>query len=432
VASRRVLTVARREYLARIRTKAFWITTVALPLLLAAMLVVPALLATQARSTLRVVAVDATGRLGEELAALSDVPVSDVPMEGDDAAMAAFSVTVEEPTGDPEAQRAALDRRILSGAVDAWIWIDEEAIESGRLPYHGESVSNFLTQGRLERELSRLVHDDRLRRAGLDPVAIGELTRGVALVTVRVSSEGSRAEGAEAGIFLSYGLFFLLYIVLLIYGQQVMTGVLEEKTNRIVEVIVATTTPTDLMAGKLAGVCGVALTQLALWMGTVAVLTAPGVVERVALLPPQISIPRVPAQIYVHFFAFFLLGFVLYATFYAAIGAAFNNVQEAQQFASLAAFVLIAPILFFWTVVNDPDSTLSVVMSLVPPFTPLLMLLRITIKTPPAWQIALGYAATALFAWLMIRIAGRIYRVGILMVGKKPTLPELWRWVRYG
>jgi ABC-2 type transport system permease protein len=144
------------------------------------------------------------------------------------------------------------------------------------------------------------------------------------------------------------------------------------------------------------------------------------------------SIPRVPAGVYVHFFAFFLLGFVLYATFYAAIGAAFNNVQEAQQFASLAAFALIAPILFFWTVVNDPDSTLSVVMSLVPPFTPLLMLLRITIKTPPAWQIALGYATTALFAWLMIRIAGRIYRVGILMVGKKPSLPELWRWVRHG
>lgn len=425
--SRRIWTVARREYLARVRSKAFWITTVALPVFLVAMLVVPALLATQARSTLEVVAVDATGRLGAELAALSDVP-----LEAESAAVAAFTVTVEAAAADPAAQQAALDERIRAGAVDAWIWIDEEAIDSGRLPYHGESVSNFLTQGRLERELSRVVRDDRLRRAGLDPAEIGALTRGVALATVRVSAEGSRAEGAEAGIFLSYGLFFLLYIVLLIYGQQVMTGVLEEKSNRIVEVIAATTTPADLMAGKLAGVCGVALTQLAIWMGTVAVVTAPGVVASLGLLPPQISIPRVPAAVFLHFFAFFLLGFVLYATFYAAIGAAFNNVQEAQQFASLAAFVLVAPILFFWTVVNDPDSTLSVVLSLVPPFTPLLMLLRITIKTPPAWQIAAGYLATALFAWLMIRIAGRIYRVGILMVGKKPTLPELWRWVRYG
>jgi ABC-2 type transport system permease protein len=107
-------------------------------------------------------------------------------------------------------------------------------------------------------------------------------------------------------------------------------------------------------------------------------------------------------------------------------------VQEAQQFAGFAALLLVAPMLFFWSVLNDPDSRLSVVASLIPIFTPLLMLLRIAVKTPPAWQIALGYALTAAFTWLMVRVAGRIYRVGILMVGKKPTLPELWRWVRYG
>ncbi len=419
-------TIARREYATRIRSRAFWLLTLLLPCLLLAVLVAPLLAVSRARGTHRLVIVDATGRLGSALA--SEL----APAEERSSGSAAFAVSLEEASGDPQAQLADLDRRVLSGAIDAWVWLDEAAIAAGRVEYHAASVANFLTQELLEQALSTVVGRDRLRRAGFDPEQVGSLTRPVDLATVRVSRAGSREEGAMAGFALAQVLFFLLYVVLVFYGQQVLTGVLEEKANRIVEVMAATTRPAELMLGKLVGICAVALTQLAIWLALLAVVAAPGLLAGLFALPAEFAMPRLEPSLFLHFVGFFLLGFFLFATLYAAIGAAFNNVQEAQQFAGVAALLFVAPMFFFVSVLNDPDSRLSVAASLVPAFTPLLMMLRIAVKTPPAWQVALGYALTAACAWLMVRLAGRIYRVGILVVGKKPTLPELWRWVRYG
>ncbi|MCZ7652699.1 MAG: ABC transporter permease [Thermoanaerobaculia bacterium] len=132
-----------------------------------------------------------------------------------------------------------------------------------------------------------------------------------------------------------------------------------------------------------------------------------------------------------HFLLLFLLGYFFFATLYAAIGAASNNLQEAQQFAGVVVIFLVAPVLLMMPVINDPDSVLAVVVSLIPPFTPLLMMLRIAVKMPPAWQIALGYLLSGGFTLLLVWLCARIYRVGILMHGKKPSLAELWRWLRY-
>ncbi len=418
--------IARREATTRLRSKAFWVLTAALPLFLFAVSVVPTLLLSQTGSTHRLVVVDTTGRLGEalltELASAHELAPEAAP----------FAASLEALAADASAQLADLDRRVLDGEIDAWVWLDEAAVGAGRVEYHAASVANFLTQEMLAGALSTLLGRDRLEAAGLDAGRVAELTRPVQLVTVRISAAGSREEGAGTGFALAYVLFFLLYMVLIVYGQQVLTGVLEEKNNRIVEVVVATTRPAELMAGKLVGIGAVALTQLAIWLALAALATLPGVLGRFLTLPAGFDLRRLEPMLLGHFLVCFLLGFALYATFYAAIGAAFNSVQEAQQFAGFAAFLLVAPVLFFFSVLNDPDSRLSVASSLFPVFTPLLMLLRIAVKPPPAWQIALGYALTAAFTWLMVRLAARIYRVGILMVGKKPTLPELWRWVRYG
>lgn len=418
--------VARREIVTRLTSRAFWILTGALPLFLLAVTVVPVLVLSQVRSTHRLVVVDATGRLGKAL--IAELAAGQVPAPGTPP----FAAGLEPLAADAGAQLADLDRRVLAGEIDAWVRLDAAALAAGRVEYHAASVSNFLTQELLVGALSTVLGRHRLRGAGLDPEQVAELTRPIELSTVRVSAAGSRAEGAEAGFALAYGLFFLLYMVLVAYGQQVMAGVLEEKANRIVEVVAATTPPAELMAGKLAGICAVALIQLGIWLALAAVVTLPGLLARYVALPSGFDPPRLEPLVLLHFLGFFLLGFLLYATFYAAIGAACSNVQEAQQFAGFAALVLIAPMFFFWSVLNDPDSRLSVVASLVPIFTPLLMLLRIAVKTPPGWQIALGYALTAAFTWWMVRVTARIYRLGILMVGKKPTLPELWRWARYG
>jgi ABC-2 type transport system permease protein len=132
-----------------------------------------------------------------------------------------------------------------------------------------------------------------------------------------------------------------------------------------------------------------------------------------------------------HFGLLFILGFFSFATLYAAIGSAFNNLQEAQQAASVVVVFIVIPALLLHPVINDPNSTMAVVLSLIPLFTPLLMPLRIAIEMPPVWQLGLAYALSLGFVWLMVSLCARVYRVGILMYGKKPTFQEIWRWLRY-
>ena len=433
-----IVAIARREYLARVRTKGFWISTVLLPLFMGAMVFVPTMIASRARATHRMAVVDETGQLGEALAQelAGKKPSSTEKADGKklvdsrvDREAASF-VLEQVPPGEPKAQRAELDRRVLAGEIDSWIRISPEALGASRVEYRAESVSNFITQQRLERALSTVIGRYRIETAGLDADRIADMTRDVELSTVRLSAEGERAEAGIAGFFLAYFLFFLLYMSVAIYGQQVLNGVLEEKTSRVVEVIVAAVRPFDLMLGKLAGIGLVGLTQLAIWLATMVTLTGPGMMTAMAWMPGG-KLPEISLAVVGHFLVLFLLGYFFFATLYAAIGAATNNVQEAQQFAGVVIIFLIAPVLLMVPVINDPDSALAVVLSLVPPFTPLLMMLRIAVKMPPVWQIALGYLLTSVFIVFLIWVCARIYRVGILMYGKKPTFQELWRWVRH-
>lgn len=441
----RVLT--KREYLSRIKTKGFWISTVAVPLLFAALGVLPAVVMSKTTTEHALVVVDETGRLGEGLARrLAREVVREVAGEETEGAPeqvaeetlgegpVRFDVTVTAPAAAGEArgsQRQELERRVLEGEIDAWIWISEEGLARDRVEYHAESVSNFVTQEVLEGALSEEVRRLRFADAGIDAELVEELGRGVDLETVRVSEEGSRAEAGFAGVVLAYVLFFLLYMVIVLYGQQVMNSVIEEKSSRAVEVVISTVKPFELMMGKLFGVGLVGLTQLAIWLGSLAALTAPAVLSSLAFVPEDAGIPSLEPSLAVHFLICFVLGYFLYASFYAAIGSAFNNVQEAQQLASVAVIFLIAPLVLFVPVINDPGATWAAVASMVPLFTPLLMMLRIAVKEPPLWQIAVGYGGTALFVLFMIWLTARIYRVGILMYGKKPTVKEIWRWVRY-
>jgi ABC-2 type transport system permease protein len=444
--SRQALVVAQREYLSRVKSLGFWLATIVLPLLLAALSILPTLFLFKSVSAHRVAVVDQTGELGEGLAArlapatVAAAKQSDATGGGaegfeqqieEQLESARFKLTLEPATADPEAQKAALNRRVLAGELDAWIWIGGDALDSSRVEYHAESVSNFITQDRLQDALTEVTREKRFRHAGFDPEQIRELNRRVRLTTFRITEEGGEEEGAEAGLILAYALFFLLYMVLVFYGQQVMNGVIEEKSSRIVEVVVSTVRPFELLMGKLLGICGAALTQLAVWLGTMVAFTLPGVVSAMAWIPEGVDVPTISPGLIIHFVLLFLLGFFVFSTIYAAIGSAFNNVQEAQQWAGFIVIFLVAPVLFFWMVINDPDSTVSVVASLIPIFTPLLMMLRIAIKAPPVWQIALGYFLTTGFTLGMIWLSARVYRTGILMYGKKPTLKELWRWVRY-
>lgn len=428
--------IAKREYLTRVQSKGFWVATLLLPLAMGALVILPSLIMAKTKSTLRLTVVDAVGGLGDELgrrlesAAAEAVQKTAGFKRDTEPETAIIEATVVAGAADPSAQTAELDRRVLAGELDAWIRIVPESLETNEVEYRAESVANVLTQRTLEKVLGRVFSEARLTAAGYDAPKVVGLTQPVDLTTLKVTDEGTREEAGMSGFFLAYLLFFLLYTVVAVYGGIVMNGVLEEKSSRIVEVLLSTTTPKELLIGKLLGISAAGFTQISTWAVALGVLTAPGVVGAYAggMLD---KIPVVAPMVLVHFLLHFLLGFFLFATLYAAIGSATNNVQEAQQFGGIVMPFLIAPVIFMMPVINDPDSTLAVALSLFPPFTPLLMLLRIAVKTPPAWQIALGYLLTTGFVLGLVSICARIYRVGILMYGKKPTFRELGRWLRY-
>jgi ABC-2 type transport system permease protein len=417
--------LAKREYLVRVKSKGFWFGILVLPLFLGAVFAVPTLVLSKTRAQLDLVLVDATGRLGEGVAERLGRageglgPVADV------------ALTVAAPAPDPVAQRRDLDRRLLAEEIDAWLWVDEQAVETGSIEYHARNVSNTFTLAILERALSGEVRELRLTEAGFDPDQVATLIEEVRLRTVRVSAAGSRQEAGEAGFILAYALFFMLYMVLLIWGQQVLQGVLEEKSSRVVEVVVSAARPFDLMMGKLVGIGAAAFTQFAVWMASLAAVTAPAVAGSLALLPEGVSIPQITVPQMLWVLVFFVLGFFVYSTMYAAVGSAFNNLQEAQNLAFLPTSFIILPLFFLLPVINDAGSPLAVGLSLVPLLSPILMPLRIAVEVPPLWQIALSALLTGGFIVCMVWLCGRIYRTGILMYGKKPTLRELWRWLRY-
>jgi ABC-2 type transport system permease protein len=431
-----VVVVAKREYLQRAKTKAFWITTLILPLFVAAISIVPSILLAKSKSRQRIVVVDATGKVGADLVKLLN---SRKERQGEPRGLrrnggegiTEFEATVEPPAADPKAQQTALDRRVLDKQIDAWLRIGPGVFQDKPVEYHARNVSSFATQAVLEKQISAAVRQVRLREAGIDPARVAELSRSVDLDPRRVSEAGSHAEGSLGAVLLAFVLFFILYLAIIMWGQQVMQGVLEEKGSRVIEVVISSVTPFELLMGKLVGICLLGLTQLAIWLTTMVVVTSPGIVASMAFLPAGVSLPSLSAATLINFVLLFILGFLAYATLYAGIGASFNNLQEAQQAASIVIVFVIIPMMVVSPVINDPNSQMATVLSLIPMFTPLLMPLRIAIEMPPVWQLALAYVLTAGFVVGMIWICARIYRVGILMYGKKPTFAEIWKWTKY-
>ena len=266
-----------------------------------------------------------------------------------------------------------------------------------------------------------------MQTEGIPPEDASRLTARVSMETFKVSEKGEQKDKG-ASFLLAFFLILTLYMTILMYGAFILRSVMEEKTTRVVEVIVSSIKPFSLMLGKIVGIAAVGFTQYALWvlMASVAFL---GVLPGLALTG-GLGLPRITPVQAVFFIVFFILGFFLYGTLYAAIGAMFNSEQEAQQMAALIVIPLLIPILTMWIIIRDPDSTTSVILSLIPFFTPLLMYLRMLVESPPLWQVGLSLVLTILTVLLFIFLAGRIYRVGMLMTGKKPSLKDIYRWLK--
>jgi ABC-2 type transport system permease protein len=415
--SAKLWAVVKREYFERVRTKGFVIATVLGPVIMAAMMIVPAMVARSSGKALKVAVLDAGagGALGPAVeAALREVRVDGKPR---------FDV---QPATAGAEREARLKKAVLEGGIDGYLLLPADAAASSTASYFGRNVSNLGDLRTLERQVGDVIVGSRLANAGLDPARVKDLTRRLDLKTIRLSASGER-EDQGAAFFLSIILLMILYTSILMWGQLVMTSVIEEKASRVVEVMASGLPSTQLLWGKLLGVGAAGLTQFLVWavsLAAVSLMAAGPVVG-------SFKMPEISPLVLVSFVVFFLLGFLFYASLYASIGAAVNTVQEAQNFVFPVIMPLIIGLVCFPVVLESPDGPLSVTLSMLPFLTPLMMFLRIVVLTPPWWQIALSLVLLLLAIFGAVWTAARIYRVGILMYGKKATFPELVKWVRH-
>jgi ABC-2 type transport system permease protein len=415
----RLWPIVRREYLERVRSKAFLIATLLGPILTGALMVIPALVAGKAGKPLRVAVLDDSGRLAGPVEAALAKRVRD--------GLPRFIV---EPAGTAptDAREQALKDAVLAGRLDGYLHLPANAQQTSRASYYGKNVSNMIDLRMMEDSVSETMVGLRLAGAGLDPERVRELTKRLDLKTIRLTASGEREDHGASALF-SIVLMMMLYMTVLMWGQAVLTGVIEEKANRVVEVIVSAVPSVYLLAGKLLGVGAAGLTQFLVWTLSIVLVSAGS--AGLAATGGGMQLPEVTPLLLGSFLLYFLLGYLLYSALFAAVGASVNTTQEAQSLAFPVFMPLVVGVMFFPMVLQSPDSTLSTVLSLVPLLTPLLMFLRITVLTPPAWQILLSIVLTSLTIVGVLWMAARVYRVGILMYGKRPTFPEILRWVRH-
>jgi ABC-2 type transport system permease protein len=434
--SRDILVIAKREFIERVRTKAFVIGTILGPVFMAAIMVVPALMASKLAKSVSITVIDAEGSLRtlveDSLRGAAPDPEANKPEDPMNARprnQGSTQFVIRPAVGaDVAAQREAAKKAVLAGKLDVYVVLPQDVLKESKAEYYSKSVTDFEGIRAVDRAIEKAVFAKRIGAAGIDPAQIAALTRPLDLKRLRVSEEGEH-EDKGISFFLSLILVMMIYVGTLMWGQIVMTGVIEEKANRVVEVIVSSTTPRNLLFGKLLGVGGAGLLQFGIWiLGLVGVSAASGSLAFLSGL----ELPALNPVLIAAFPIFFLLGFFLYASLYAAIGSAVNTIQEAQNFIFPVMLPIIMAMVCWPVVMRAPDSTLAVVLSLIPFMTPILMFLRMSVLMPPVWQIALSVVLTSLTIAFVVWVAARIYRVGILMYGKPPNFPEMLRWVRHG
>lgn len=425
---KKIFAVIRREYLERVRTKAFWIATFLVPVFFLGYMAVQFQAIKKTSGERKIAVVDVTGRLAPALAAELAAREAARTQAKPGSRGIHWIVESRPIAGDLEQTKEVLRKEVLDKKIYGYLVLDPTLLDKDRAEYYSISVSEFVALTQLEQAINKVLLRRKIEDRGL-PASLGkELERRVDLRTLKVTTKGTTEEKG-AGILAAIIFMVIMYMTFFMYGFQNLRGVIEEKTNRIVELVIASVRPTELMLGKIIGIGLVGLTQYLIWSLVAMNLSLPGIASIMAM--GESGAPAIPLSMIGYFLLFFLLGYFLYASIYTAIGAPFNTDQEAQQLSMIPSMLIIGGMAVYPSVMNSPNGPVAVFASLFPFTAPLIMYLRTAIAEPPGWQIVLCIVILILSTIGMAWLAGRIYRVGILMYGKKPTLPEIMRWVRY-
>jgi ABC-2 type transport system permease protein len=417
----------KREYLERVRSRSFLVFTLLMPAIMAGSVLIPAKIAemTSGGSThIVIVANDAplATAVGHELGntKLPTEPEADTPE------MHPTLYTIQVDTDTSDAERDRLTQQLSEGKITGFLWMTNDALADHKVQYSTKEAGDFERPRELRNAIRTAVTKQRLAQKGMTGDQVESLLQPIVIKTIRPEKGKKAASGTEVFV-TAFAMVVLLYAVVMIYGMTVMRSVIEEKSTRILEVLLSSVTSKELLAGKIIGVGAVGLTQILVWVICAALFSAPGLLAAKSFT----SDVHVPFTSMVAFAVFFLLGYLLYSAMYAAIGSMVNTDQEAQQVQWPAMVPIIFAVFLMNGVIQHPNSPLSFWLSMVPFFAPILMLVRVLIETPPLWQLGLCVALMLATIYGLLNLASRIYRIGILMYGKRPTLPELRRWLRY-
>ncbi len=428
-----------REFNERVRKKSFIITTLLMPILMIALMAAPALIMSFSQGEeKRIAVIDESGLVLPELE--NDETLSFEPTDR----------TVEEA-------------RKAEGEYFAVLHIGSDVLKTNSVRLYANSSTSMSLEASIRSQIEQILEAEKLKHYQIDDLdkILAEVETSISLQTLRNDKEESEQSSSSSVVatILGYILGFVLYMFLLIYGAMVMQSVIEEKNNRVLEVMVSSVSPFQLMMGKILGVASVAVLQVVIWgvlicgggalivpqlmpaevMSGVEMMQqgSPEAAAALAELDPDL-LQAVAAmtdtgyifKIFVCLLLFVFGGYLLYSAMFAAIGSAVDNVQDAQQLQTPVTLPIILALLLMMAVINDPNSPVAFWSSMIPLTSPIVMMARIPYDIP-MWEIGLSLLLLYASFLLMVWFAAKIYRVGIFMYGKKPTLKELWKWVRY-
>ncbi len=447
---KKFLAVVKHEYKKVVLKWSFLIGTLLFPVIAAGFAVVPALIFSIKGEPTRIAVFDQTGkiaprlkanlsaeRMRERAAQASKESVEKINVQPDEKMrrdMEQFQdsfnfVDYNGDTKDLEQVRRELSGKIAADELDAYLIIPANFDQKdANFEFYSRNAGNIFIRETLKDALNGAVRSQRLSDANISEEQLKSLSRNINLQVKKVDDKGTESDG-DGGFWAGFIIAFMIYLNLAIYGQMIMSTVIEEKETRVAEILFSSAKPFELMMGKLVGVGLAGMTQFAIWIISAAVLIAVAIPYLMAS-GTDLPLPNITVSIIIYFLIYFLIGFFLYASIFALIGSMVTSVQEGGQFAFFPVMLMLGGFYFCLAVVRDPNSSLSFWASIVPFIAPMTMPVRIISETPPFWQILLSIGINVLAIAALIWVAARVYRVGMLMYGKRATIPEVWKWIR--
>jgi ABC-2 type transport system permease protein len=408
------LEVAKWEFMEKVKSKAFIISLIVMPVIMVLFGVLPGLLASKPDDKTTIIGViDETGTIIDRLSQRVDEKYK-LP----DGRPNYMIRNIKEDLS-PEEQRSRAVKMVTEKKIEGYFYIPSTAYDSGKVEYRAENVGNLRVGERFARTIEEVIVEHRLKGQGLDPELVRKMMKGIDVRSIKVSEKGEEKDSGFLETFFSaYIVIMMLMFLVLTSGQLLIRSVVEEKSNRVIEVLLSSCSARDLMVGKILGLSGLGILQMVIWgliglgiaLKTGASLFA---LENLAL-----------SAVYL------LLGYLLYSAIFVAAGSPVTTEQEAQQITSYVSLFLVFPIVLAMPAMQNPDSPLIRILTYVPLLTPAFMVMRIPIQMPPLWEILATIALLVASSVLMMWVAGKIFRTAILVYGKRPTISELLRWVR--